>query len=182
MDTDKKQNIIIGVLVLLIILTAAYLTFSTIRRNNISASGEPLIRYKKLDTSKEYDENTPEYLAIKSGEIQFDLLTGAISAQDAYDILYLMAGEHSRTEMEKQKSDFYDQARATINFLDSLGEEIVKITHSQIIPHPEREDRVSIMKIVEFTTLKNYYRQDFILENGQWRIYGDNGVNEFRIR
>ncbi len=84
--------------------------------------------------------------------------------------------------MDAQKTEFIQSIEDTKDYFDSQQEAIEGYDFSECVEDSNYENRKVIYRIQNMKSGKKYYfRQDFVQEDGKWRIYGDNVENEFAL-
>lgn len=133
---------------------------------------------KKLERSdKKYntklDINSPEGLAQASSQLYKDLAEQKISCDDAFPLLESYSSKESKEALTKHKDDFKRSINEFIGYLNANDDSIVKFEFSKTVYDDSQNAHIS--RIQEHKSGKKFYfTQDFTVENGQWKIIGDN--------
>lgn len=142
---------------------------------------ETKVMPSETDYAADLDINTPEGLAKESSEIYRQLLGEEISIEDGFNALYDMSGKQSAQSMLDYKEEFEKQIQDTIDYLNSEKDAIAKFEFAKT--EYSGDDTASIKRIqVQQNGKKYYFQQDFVKEDGVWKIKGDNVANDFVIR
>lgn len=133
-----------------------------------------------VDYTADLDINTPEGLAQESSEIYRCMLSGEISAESGYERLLAISSEQSAQSLRDYQEEFVKEIEATKEYFLSEGDAIERFEFAQT--EYSGADAASIRRIqVQQDGKKYYFNQDYVLEDGQWRIKGDNLANDFVI-
>lgn len=124
---------------------------------------------------------TPEGLAQASSRIYMGLGDGTVSVEDAIKELKAYSSKDSVKELEKSGDFFKKQIEELRDYLKANDDKIVKFEFAKTVY--EGTDSAYIERIQKQKNGKCYYfRQDFILEDGSWKICGDNIADPFSIK
>ena len=127
------------------------------------------------------DINSPEGLAKESSEIYQQLLSEQISIEDGFDELLSLASAQSAQSMLDYEDEFSKQIQDTIDYLKSEKDAIT--AYKFAATEYSGDDAASIKRIqVQQNGRKYYFQQDFVKEDGVWKIKGDNVANDFVIK
>jgi len=141
---------------------------------------------RKLEPSDvNYNEklniNSPEGLALASVNVYRDVLSGEISIDEAFEMLKSYAAEDSLDGIIKNQDKFKRDMKQNIDYMIENGIKIEKVEFAKTIYSSSQ--KASIERIQKLSNGRSYYfKQDFIYENGKWKIYGDNITDEFKIK
>ncbi len=152
--------------------------------NNILGhkDADTVLETAEADYSSDIDENTPEYIAKLSSITYQNMIKGSISTEKGYEILLDISSKESVAQMKAQKYEFLNQIKSTGKYFEANGMEITGYDFSRTYYDENNGKRASIYRIQNMNNGKKYYfRQDFILEDGMWKLRGDNLVNNFAI-
>ncbi len=147
-----------------------------------STADVPKIMPSETDFTAELDINSPEGLAKESSEIYQALLSKEITTEDGFDKLMDISCEQAAISMQDYKKEFGDQIAATIDYFESENDSIVHYDFAQT-EYGDDENTASIKRIqVQENGKKYYFQQDFVKEDGVWKIKGDNVENDFELK
>jgi len=136
--------------------------------------------YEKFDTSVEVEVNSPIWLAMESGRLFQGLLDGTIAPEDMYYALLPFTSEAGMDAFINDKQIIINNMKDLVEQLNSM-DNVLESTEFSTELHTS-ENRVSVMRIMHYSARPQFFKQDFILEDGQWKILGDNIQNGFYIR
>ena len=146
-----------------------------------SASDVPKIMPSEADYTADLDINSPEGLAKESSNVYKALLSKEITIEDGFDRLLVISCEQAANSMLEYEKEFGDQIAATIDYFASADDSILSYEFAQT--EYSDENTASIKRIqVQQNGKKYYFRQDFIKEDGVWKIKGDNVENDFELK
>jgi len=129
------------------------------------------------------DENTPEQLALKSSSVYKEMMNGELTPEDSFEKMREMATEQTLQSMSEQELSLINSIRVTSEQIQGENDAVESFDYSICIEDSEYEGRVTIYRIQNMKSGKQYYfKQDFIEENGTWKIYGDNVENPFSLK
>ena len=167
----------IALAVLVIIMSASVLGCAA-----ASATDVPKIMPSETDYRAELDINSPEGLAQESSDIYKDLLNKDITVEDGFDRLLDISCEQAATSMLEYEKEFGDQIAATIDYFKSEDDSILRYDFAQT-EYGDDDNTASIKRIqVQENGKKYYFKQDFVKEDGVWKIKGDNVENDFELK
>lgn len=127
------------------------------------------------------DINSPEGLAKESSEIYRQLLSSQMSIKDGFNALLKLASGQSAQSMLDYEDEFSKQIGNTIDYFESEKDAIVKYEFAKT--EYTGDDAASIKRIqIQQSGKKYYFQQDFVKEEGVWKIKGDNVTNDFVIK
>lgn len=124
---------------------------------------------------------TPEELAKTSSQIYLAMVNGDLPAEDGYEKLLGFSCASSVEQMEALKTEFIKQINDTKEYLRANEDSIEGYSFAKT--EYKNEDEATILRIQRHENGKQYYfKQDFVKENGEWKIKGDNITDPFRIK
>ena len=162
----------IGVSVILVVLFLGCKTQKEI--------GEGKLSFPEADLSNTQDVNTPEGIAEATSTIYKDLVEGKTTTADIYPELIEYSAEVSRTQMKGMQNKFDESIRMSQDFFSQQNWHIKNFIFSKAIPGDNSMVGVYRIQVMDTGTLY-YFKQDFIQENGAWKIRGDNISDPFKI-
>ena len=166
----------IALAVLVIIMAASVLGCAA-----SSTADVPKIMPSETDFTAELDINSPEGLAKESSEIYQALLSKEITTEDGFNKLMDISCEQAANSMLEYEKVFGDQIATTIDHFESEDDSILSYEFAQT--EYTDENTASIKRIqVQKNGKKYYFRQDFVKEDGEWKIKGDNVENDFVLK
>ncbi|POP30494.1 hypothetical protein C3B58_20995 [Lactonifactor longoviformis] len=128
------------------------------------------------------ERDTPHSLAIASVELYQQMMDGRVTPEEGWEQLRQMGCRESVEAMNAQKTEFIQSIEDTKEYFNSQQEAIEGYDFSECVEDSNYENRKVIYRIQNMKSGKKYYfRQDFVQEDGKWRIYGDNVENEFAL-
>jgi len=136
--------------------------------------------YEKFDTSIEVEINSPIWLAMESGRLFQKLLEETITPEDMYYALLPFTSEVGMDAYINDKHTIIRNMKDLVELLRSMDNVLESIEFSKEI-HTS-ENKASVMRILHYSSRPQYFKQDFILEDGQWKIMGDNILDGFILR
>jgi len=133
----------------------------------------------ETDYSKTLDINTPEGLAQTSAKLYQSLINGDIDTEQGFQKLYEISSAESKKALDERKGEFIEQLAMV---QESYKENpITEYRYSKT--ELADENNASICRIqINKSGDKYYFKQDYVKENGTWKIKGDNAATEFRIK
>lgn len=141
---------------------------------------EEKIILSSTDYTVELDMNSPEGLAKESSSIYQKMISEEITTDEGFECLLTITCEKSVEALKAYQEEFEDQIEETIQYFNANKDEIVEFEYAET--EYTGEDKASIKRIQYQKNGEKYcFRQDFILENGVWKIQGDNVINDFEI-
>lgn len=182
---SKKLTIVFLVFCILLTGAITYLTIS------ISSAGgiRGWIQYQKLPvhersdinpTGKPIDINSPEGLAQATARMYIRFSRDEIGVEEMLDGLLKYASKSS-LEIVNQNLDYY--RRKMRDYLSTIREtnDVIGRIELSVTSYDDENnayiERIHYMK----NGSKYYFRQDFIKENGVWKVRGDNLTDPFRF-
>jgi hypothetical protein len=142
--------------------------------------GEPSFNQSEKNYAGPLDINSPEGLALVSSTMYLDMINGKLDPQEAFPELLEYSSRASRNAMESMVKQFADNVRSSRDFFESRKLRIKGYTYSETVY--SGGDKASIYRIQIMNNGHNYYfKQDFVLEEGAWKIKGDNICDPFKI-
>ncbi len=142
--------------------------------------GEGDVTYKQsaLDYSEPLDSNSPEGLAQYTSNTYMDMIAGKADPKEEFPVLLEHSSIESRALMEDALVRFVQDIELSRQYFESKGRAIAGYVYSETIY--DGEDAASIYRIQKMNDGKLYYfKQDFVLEDGAWKIRGDNVQDPF---
>ncbi len=153
-------------------------------RNTVVGDPDAELQFKRAasDQWSNMPENSPEQLALQSGQLYQEMMNDRITPEDGLDQMIQMAAENGAAAMQEQRTEVISSIRMTKESIEKEGDRIESFDYSECIPEQDYDNRVTIYRIQHMKSGKKYYfKQDFIKENGEWKIYGDNVENPFGL-
>jgi len=124
---------------------------------------------------------TPEALAKMSSQVYLAMVNGDLPAEDGFETLVNFSASSSAEQMQSLKSEFKKQIEQTKEYLDVNDDSVTGYAFSKT--EYLNDDEAKILRIQTHKNGKQYYfQQDFVKENGEWKIKGDNIADPFRIK
>ncbi|HWR22131.1 MAG TPA: hypothetical protein VN366_01525 [Feifaniaceae bacterium] len=142
--------------------------------------GEGDVSYKQssLDYSEPLDINSPEGLAQYTGNAYMDMIAGKTDPKEEFPVLLSHSSEGSQKLMEGAMDRFVQDIRLSKQYFESNDKAIEGYVYSETIY--DGDDNASVYRIQKMNDGKLYYfKQDFVLEDGTWKIRGDNVQDPF---
>ncbi len=166
----------IALAVLVIIMAASGLGCAA-----ASVTDAPKLMPSEADYSSGLDINSPEGLAKESSDVYKALMDKDITIEDGFNRLLDISCEQAASSMMEYEKEFGDQISATIDYFESEEDSILRYEFAQT--EYTDENTASIKRIqVQQNGKKYYFRQDFVKEDGEWKIKGDNVENDFVLK
>lgn len=170
----------------MVLLTAAFLLAGCADAAELDEIGaaDSTESYQLADSENwAQQDHTPEQLAWQSTDIYQQMLRGQMKSGEGFEKTLAMACAESQQLMQGMEQEFKKGILSTIESLKNNDQDQIKQFYfSECIEDPEIEGRYVIFRIQEMESgILYYFRQDFIKEDGEWRIYGDNVANPFRL-
>lgn len=174
-------------IMLLIVILAVVSTGCSAEKKNLGMIGEESAKqqYKLADSSKwEKEEDSPEWLALYSSKIYKGMLDQTITCEEGLEAVKTMATKASAEQLGGMEAEFKQDILSTIESLKNNDDDKIKDFHfSQCMKDENYKERYTIYRIQEMESGKLYYfKQDFIQEKGEWKVYGDNVENPFVLK
>lgn len=143
--------------------------------NNVTKLMPPTVNY-----ADELDINSPEGLAKESSRIYKAMLSGEMDAQTGFASLLEISSEQSVQGMMDYQEEFIQQVEAAKEYFDAQDNAIDRFEFAQT---EYSDDQTATIKRIQIQQdgKEYYFSQDYVLEDGQWRIKGDNPENDFVI-
>ena len=144
--------------------------------------GEGDVTYKQsaLDYSEPLDINSPEGLAQYTSNAYMDLIAGKLDPKEEFPILLEHSFGESRALMEGALTRFVQDIELSKQYFESKDRTIAGYVYSETIY--DGDAAASIYRIQKMNDGKLYYfKQDFVLEDGTWKIRGDNVQDPFKL-
>ena len=164
----------------LLILIILILTVFTVGCSKNGEQEEKII-LSSTDYTVELDMNSPEGLAKESSSIYQKMISEEITTDEGFESLLAITCEQSGEALKAYQEEFEDQIDETIQYFNANEDAIMEFEYAET--EYRGEDRASIKRIQYQKNGEMYcFRQDFILENGVWKIQGDNVINDFEIK
>lgn len=135
----------------------------------------------KVNYDGELEQNSPEFLAKRSSEIYRDMSNAKLRIADGFAELLGMTSQESTEVMRAYEKEFEKQIIASQNYLEINKDSVKEFKFGAT--HYGDQGTATIRRIqINASGNEYYFVQDFIQENGQWKIRGDNIENKFVIK
>lgn len=167
----KRAISMIMVLFLLLSLSACSKQDSSIRNLKVS----------KTDFSKQVDIKTPEGIAYTSSMIYKNLADEKISVEEAIAELEKYSSKESLEALKKNQDEFRNQINDFISYLKANNDGIEKFEFAETVYVNSKEAYIERIQY-DKSGSKYYFKQDFVLEDNEWKIRGDNVTDPFTIK
>ncbi len=156
-------------------------TFAGCENAPASEDSETKVMPSATNYEADVDINSPEGLAKASSEIYRQLLSEQITIEDGFNELLDLSSGQSAQSMRDYEDEFVKQIQDTIDYFKSENDAITKYEFAKT--EYSGDDAASIKRIqVQQNGKKYYFQQDFVKEDGVWKIKGDNVANDFVIK
>jgi hypothetical protein len=143
-------------------------------------TGDTVYTISSTKYDSDLDINSPEGLAQYSTESYMKMMSGEMDASEGFDTLMSHSATAYKDYNESQKDAFINYIRSTKRYFKEKDCRIDRYFFSETIYDDEH---ASIYRIQLMSNGDMYYfRQDFVNENGTWKIRGDNPVDPFIIK
>lgn len=152
----------------------------------ILGSGCDKTQYRKLDASgSDFSSNlgtdTPEGIARATGLIYMQISEGKLSVDEAMEKLTTFSSIDAQQEISKYKDKFRQGIEDFIDYSKEKGDKIVKIEFSKTVYDNTKEAHIERIQYHKSNNKRYYFTQDFVMEDGAWRVRGDNMADPFKI-
>lgn len=141
------------------------------------------ISYLPSDTdySKELANDTPEGLAKSITDTYTKMTTGELAPEKGFELLLAYSPVAVIEKMAEYKDQFVKEIDTTRQYFEANSDAIERFEFSKT--EYKSDNEASIYRIQYQKNGKKYYFvQDFIKENGAWKVKGDNISNPFTIK
>ena len=166
---------ILRVLAILVVLAALFLCVGCQDKNEIQ------FMPGSIDLKSNPDLNTPESLAVKSSTIYMGMINGNLDPEKEFEVLLDISCESSKQSLEKSKSYFISNTEESRSYFNSNKNPIASFEFSETIYKSQNEAQIYRIQIQKNGN-KYYFAQDFLKENGKWKIKGDNLTENFKLK
>lgn len=140
-----------------------------------------IVEPSETDYEKDLDINSPEGLAKASSIVYKRIAAEKMTIEEAVEELKSYASVNSLNEMEKRAAEFKKGIKEYVDYMKENNDWITGFQFGKTVYTSPEE--AYIERIQKHKKGKHYYfRQDYVLEDGKWRISGDNVENPFEIK
>lgn len=171
-DIMKKLSLIIASVLLLLLSTACSSSSDNITREFERSA---TVYSDKLST------DTPEGLAYASSMIYKSLSEENMTVDDALKELEGYSSKDSLEALQKSGDFFKEQISQFIDYLKANDDAIENFEYTKTIYDDSNHSHIERIQNQK-SGKKFYFKQDFILEDGQWKISGDNIDDAFKLK
>jgi uncharacterized lipoprotein NlpE involved in copper resistance len=141
-----------------------------------------LLEPSAANYNSQLDINSPEGLAKTTSLIYKDIADEKITVDQAMDKLISYASGNSMEEIFKNKEKFRKGIADYIDYMKSNGDKLVRFEFSKTVYDNPKSAHIERIQVQKNNDKKYYFIQDFVLENGTWRVQGDNMSEPFKIK
>ena len=142
--------------------------------------GEGELSFPQADFSSSSGIDKPEGLARATSDIYKRLIDGESTTSDVYPRLLEYSVEASKGIMKDMQLQFSESIKTSRDFFSGRDWHIKEFVISEAVY--TNDSMASVYRIQIMNNGKLYYfKQDFILEKGVWKIRGDNVSDPFKI-
>lgn len=170
--------------ILIMVLIAAMCIGCTGKENKAIGDKSSKYQFDAADsTNWDKEKNSPEWLALYSSSLYKEMLEGTVTCEEGLEAAKEMATAEAAEQLGGMETEFRQGIEATRESLKNNDGDKIKAFHfSECIKDPDYEGRYTIYRIQEMESGTLYYfKQDFIQESGQWKVYGNNVENPFYL-
>lgn len=165
----KRRLLILAVVLLLVLLCGC------------SVQNETSYFPSDTDYSKELNMDTPEGIAKAITDTYAGMTTGDIDPKEGFERLLAFSPSTASEKMLEFKDQFVREINQTKDYFEANSDGIERFQFSKT--EYKSENEASIYRIQYQKNGKKYYFvQDFVKENGAWKVKGDNISNPFVIK
>ncbi|MDR1509656.1 MAG: hypothetical protein LBS53_08460 [Synergistaceae bacterium] len=135
---------------------------------------------RELDVATVRDINSPEWLAIRTGQLNTMFLNEEIEANMLISELMNMSCGKTSEAFAKKRYDYLFSLQEYLENIKSLNEKVLNTRYSEPVYISQKECYVERAQYFKSMTL--YYKQRFIFENDRWAIINDGIQDAFEFQ
>lgn|GEM_PF-2137500 len=164
---------------ILFLLFAFLFTGCSLQTKDVG-TGDTAYRQSAADYAKALDINSPEGLAQYASKSYMDMIARKADPREEFPALMEHSSKESQAQAEDALERFAQDIELSADYFESKNRTIEGYVYSETTY--SGEDNATIYRIQIMDDGKLYYfKQDFVREDGTWKIRGDNTVNPFRL-